>query len=126
MLRKAAKQIQSLHLSAHPNKNTWNLSVCNDCEKAGQLERTLRPAMTAIPSDADEVGGKVGQPAMAMSNAVANEKAGQPERAPRPAMTAIPSDVGKVHEKAGQPERAQCPAMTAIPSGVKEADTNAA
>jgi hypothetical protein len=63
MLRKAAKQIQFLHLSAHPNKNTWNPSVCNDCEKAGQLERTLLPAMTAIPSDADEVGGKVGQPA---------------------------------------------------------------
>ena len=71
-----------LHLSAHPpNKNTQNLNFYNDREKAGQPERALRPAMTAIPSDVAGVGGEAGQPAMAMPSAVANEKAGQPERA---------------------------------------------
>ena len=49
-------------------------------EEAGQPERAIRPAMTAIPSDV----GKV------------HEKAGQPERASCPAMTAIPSGVKEV------------------------------
>jgi hypothetical protein len=99
--------------------------------KAGQPERVLHPAMTAIPSIVDEVGEagapeRVLHPAMTGAPSdVANGKAGQPERVLHPAMTAIPSVGGKVHGKAGQPERVLHPAMTAIPSaGAKVVETN--
>jgi hypothetical protein len=115
--------------SAAASKYKQNLSYYNEHEKAGQPERAMiRPAMMAIPSGVDEVGGGAGQPAMAMPSAVVYEKAGQPERAIiRPAMTAIPSGVSEAHEEAGQPKRAIIrPAMTAIPSSVQEVDENEA